>query len=159
MWVKRTNIQVSERKESSLKKRSAIINYFIDAKPLRSSIILALSFLLLIFFLTKIYGLGSGYKFISVKHEPISWREAVSYLPREMLVCLFMGCFVYYLLNKIPKVEFQKPYVCDICQKIKEYDGKISCECGGIFRDIDEMEWIDNKNKTATQQLLQRNHE
>jgi hypothetical protein len=37
--------------------------------------------------------------------------------------------------------------VCPQCEKIKENDGMLTCECSGHFEDIKTMQWVEDKKK------------
>jgi hypothetical protein len=40
--------------------------------------------------------------------------------------------------------------ICDHCNTVKSADGQIKCRCGGCFRPLEEMKWIDRPDASPT---------
>ena len=49
---------------------------------------------------------------------------------------------LYWLRRTRPTANF-KTQVCPLCNRIKTNDGVSHCDCGGVFRGIHEMKWVE----------------
>ncbi|MFZ4398799.1 MAG: hypothetical protein ACOYO1_02100 [Bacteroidales bacterium] len=147
MWVRKTenDNQTDNKKQDLHLKNSKFqeISNYLDDHIIISCISLYLFFVSMVFFSFKISGNGPRHSSYPTKRSPLSWEEAFSQLPAILFMGLIFIVFVYFLLKYNPKTSFRNPCVCEKCQKIKEVDRSINCKCGGVFRKIDEMKWVD----------------
>ena len=141
MWVKDLTknidtISILELEEKNKKKLKSINNFYL-IKVVKYFLIL-FSFISIIY---KIAGNSSGRNFATPsKITPLSWHEFFTFLPFFGLISLIIAIYG----SKFIKDNYKYPYVCENCQRIKEFDNKFNCKCGGTFYSIDEMKWVDN---------------
>ena len=69
--------------------------------------------------------------------------EILPQFPVAVIGGIICGIIIYYLSGEKKKTL---TLVCPKCEKIKEDDGIIPCECGGHFEDIKTMKWVEAKD-------------
>ena len=111
--------------------------------PLRGFV----SLFLLAFFLIIIFELTSGES---------RRKEIPSVFGRIILFSLVLGAFGAYIGSIIKKKNDEnidavyvhgineKKVICENCAKMKKDDGLYNCECGGLFKTADKLNWAEN---------------
>jgi hypothetical protein len=97
----------------------------------------------------KFFGIHDNYTPYT-GNETLQWNEIKSNIPNYLLTAslgaLFVIIFEFFTgFSFFPKSP-SNTYICDNCNKSKNYDEKMECECGGKFFHIDDMEWIDKNS-------------
>jgi hypothetical protein len=128
MWVK----EVIRRKERIVRES--------QKKRLLWSILIAVIFTL---GFTFTYG-GIGAAQRGTYFKPT--YEIVQSLPTALITGIIFGLIFYFILLKNSEII---TLVCPQCEKIKENDGMLTCECGGHFEDIKTMKWVEDKKGTV----------
>ena len=57
-------------------------------------------------------------------------------VPRAFIAGVFVGVVILLVYGR------QSTLICSSCGESKRADGKMSCACGGHFRDIRDIKWI-----------------
>ncbi|MDD4971960.1 MAG: hypothetical protein PHT07_21245 [Paludibacter sp.] len=71
----------------------------------------------------------------------MTWQEILRMIP-ELLPFMSIGGILFYLA--IRKFNNNTTQVCTKCGKLKRFDKVEICDCGGKFRLLNEMKWIEN---------------
>lgn len=74
-------------------------------------------------------------------------NEILEYLPEYIQRATYWGVAFFIIRLIRPKLfrDISNTYMCAKCNKTKEYDSKMTCECGGVFHVLDNFEWIEEK--------------
>jgi len=93
-------------------------------------------------FLMCVFTNGGGIGYVRTrayfKHQ---LSDIVDSVPIALLISTITGLISYWLLFR----ENPSPngvLLCPKCEKTKFDDGKLPCECGGHFEDIQTMKWV-----------------
>ena len=103
----------------------------------------------LFFSIFSFFFLIIDYKYIGTKSKggnelfgpTMSWNEIFDFSPYIFLISLLSGLCWYFYERNFRQVS---SLLCDSCGKIKRFDKKKDCDCGGHFVFLDDMKWIDN---------------
>jgi len=74
----------------------------------------------------------------------MTWIEIIRIIPRLSLFSSIFGILVYLSFRKFNNYTTQ---ICTKCGKLKRYNKKEDCDCGGKFRLINEMKWVEDSKK------------
>ena len=58
-------------------------------------------------------------------------------------IALALALGAIYVLRREPGIGRAKTQICQKCNRIKTDDGSSQCGCGGEFRSIHEMKWVE----------------
>jgi len=108
-----------------------------DAKLIGVFFFLFIPFLLTV--LTKFIG-TQAYRGAPLG-QTLSWTEILRTLPFMFFVSSIGGILMYLTFRKYNYVSTQ---VCPKCGKIRPLDKNENCACGGKFRLLSEMKWVEN---------------
>ncbi len=72
------------------------------------------------------------------------WNEYFYQIPKILLISGLVFMIVYALYPNLKNLfQRRKPMICPECDKTKDDDGQLSCECGGVFYEIKNMKWVE----------------
>jgi len=69
-------------------------------------------------------------------------------VPGALICGLFVGVVTLLVYGK------QSTMICSSCGESKRDDGNTVCVCGGLFRDIHDIKWVDNPEPPAGSGLI-----
>ena len=117
-----------------------------DRKKKYKSMKVPALYALMLFAFSSIFTKLGFSKFSHSIINPVSWDVFYTKgLPLSIFLSLtlFLGLYVYQLIKKRPINSLNTTQICTKCNKIKNDDGALKCNCGGEFVSIDEMKWIE----------------
>ena len=133
MWIEKTNSEINNdlnQKENYWK----YIAFFI------------------LFFSVELFGIkifGENHRFtMGELTGPYTWQEVANLLPKILITSLLLTVCAFLLINYSNKYEQKRLdhiFLCNKCNK-RVLDPTLSnCECGGTFKKIKLMKWIEKK--------------
>ncbi|MDD5571838.1 MAG: hypothetical protein PHD97_11880 [Bacteroidales bacterium] len=125
MWIRKTEFELIEsrnKKEKNSRKMGLM------------GFIFVLTFFILI---DKYYGEAKG-RFVP-HGAPLTWTDIYYKLPYYIALSLIIGILLYLSLRKIKKTTL----ICPNCGRKKNFDNIFECSCGGTYKNIEEMKWVD----------------
>ncbi len=105
-------------------------------------------FIATVIFLSTTLIIKTGYnKWAGPSIDPISWSVFFD----TGLIKALKYSFIFFIISYFWQLYIKRPLfgraptlICSKCYKVKAIDKNFSCECGGQFIKIDEMEWVSN---------------
>ncbi|MHB9141385.1 MAG: hypothetical protein ACYC25_05885 [Paludibacter sp.] len=78
--------------------------------------------------------------------QTLSWTQILEVLPKMFFLSSIGGILMYLAFRKFNNITTQ---VCPKCGKLRQFkkNDNCDCECGGEFRLLSEMKWIENKKQ------------
>ncbi len=78
--------------------------------------------------------------------QTLSWTQILEALPKMFFLSSIGGILLYLAIRKFNYITTQ---VCTNCGKLRRFkkNEKCNCKCGGEFRLLSEMKWVENKKQ------------
>ena len=102
---------------------------------------------MLIFFLIPVFELVQNKFFGTQAYRgasfgpTLSWVQIFNMMPGMLCISSIGGILFYLALRKY---NINTTKLCPKCGKLKRFNKVENCECGGKFRLLNELKWIDN---------------
>jgi hypothetical protein len=149
MWVKKTEKEI----ENDNKVKIGFWTKFNQGKlsPFLMALVISIFFILLFLFIELF--IGQPLPRYPYGHGGFGDKIKFSEIPNELHFYFKIGLFIFIIIficfYPWKKGELNKKlgetYICDKCNSLKKDDGNYFCKCGGVYRDLKEMKWIEDK--------------
>ena len=71
--------------------------------------------------------------------------DVIQRVPISLLIGVCLGVICFLCSNK------KSTLICSRCEEAKVDDGNYCCSCGGVFKRLDDIKWVDNNDLSTRQ--------
>jgi hypothetical protein len=130
MWIPKTEEELKELTKTNEK--------IAKAAPLG----MVIAYLLIAIIDAKYFGVKIEKFPIALSQPLLTWTQIFKSLPKLGIISLIIWTLGYLGLRKMRTTT---TLICVKCKKIKGYDKVKVCDCGGHFKFLDQMKWIEDE--------------